>query len=114
MDNFRKMETGVAEDEIDSLPDVIRYYVTDSYHNQFSKGTVFKFYVKDGYTYYANYLRGRYGSPYIAKSSDGTTFIKVEYNEINELSLPESFDEIVFLKDFEATDIDYSLIKDAE
>lgn len=114
MDNFRKMETGGAEDEIDSLPDVIRYYVTDSYYNQFSKGTVFKFYVKDGYTYYANYLKGRYGSPYIAKSSDGTTFIKVEYNEINELSLPESFDEIVFLKDFEATDIDYSLIKDAE
>lgn len=85
-----------------------------SYYNQFSKSKVFKFYVNDGYTYYANYLEGRNESPYIAKSSDGTTFIKVEYNEINELSLPESFDEIVFLKDFEATDIDYSLIKDAE
>lgn len=114
MDNFRKMETGGAEDEIDSLPDVIRYYVTDSYNNEFSKSKVFKFYVNDGYTYYATYLDGRYESPYIAKSSDGTTFIKVEYNEINELSLPKSFNEIVFLKDFEATDIGYSLIKNAE
>ena len=38
----------------------------------------------------------------------------MESVRLNELSLPESFDEIVFLKDFEATDIDYSLIKDAE
>ena len=42
----------------------------------------------------------------MVKSSDGENFTYVNISEIDSMNVPYMFDEILFLKDFEVTEID--------
>ncbi|MEE3410564.1 MAG: InlB B-repeat-containing protein [Treponema sp.] len=111
MSGFKKVEYN----EQSSLPVIVKYYTETGLKS--SKGinsTVFKFFEKDGTSYYAYYNNGRSYSAYFAKSSDGENFTQTNSSELESLGLPYKFDEIVFLDDFEPTDIERNKIQNAQ
>ena len=103
MADFRKLKNNLPNSELNELPIIVKLY-TESGISIRSK--VFKFYEQDGFSYYSYYSSGRYYTPIIGKSSDGENFTYVNISEIDSMNVPYMFDEILFLKDFEVTEID--------
>ena len=109
--DFKKLNSS----ETSALSDIVKYYTETSLSAGHGiNSTVFKFLVKDGYSYYAYYSSGRDYSPYLAKSQDGNSFTKVNSSELIDSGIAYDFDTIVFSDDFEVTNINTNLIENAE